>query len=334
MRSVLLIFCCFIACSLNAQWVSDILGNSYEMRYVSHPNDYSGKVRSTIIRHRGNSEKYDYGILYIHGFNDYFFQAEMGETFAGAGYNFYAVDLRKYGRSILPGQIKCEARDYHEYFADIDSAIATMKSDGVKQIVLMGHSNGGLISALYTRENKDCDIAALILNSPFMDWNLNWGLRNLAVPIVALWGEYINPSLTIPQGDGQAYGKSLHKDYFGEWDFNTTWKTLHSPDVTAGWINAVTKAQKAVTSRRDILIPILLMRSDKSVYSDNDTLPSDGDAVLSVDDISTKGRLIGPNVTEFIVIGGLHDLLLSKKGVRNAVYNHMINWCDSVVTSR
>ena len=32
------------------------------------------------------------------GFNDYFFQAEMGRQFADSGYNFYAVDLRRYGR--------------------------------------------------------------------------------------------------------------------------------------------------------------------------------------------------------------------------------------------
>ena len=63
-------------------WKPDILGDGYEMRHVSHPSDYTGEVVSTIIRKLCpdvsiDSTRTHRGVLYVHGFNDYFFQAEM-----------------------------------------------------------------------------------------------------------------------------------------------------------------------------------------------------------------------------------------------------------------
>ena len=48
-----LIIILFYICDANAQWQSDILGNGYQMKYIYHPDDYSGTVRSTIIKKTG-----------------------------------------------------------------------------------------------------------------------------------------------------------------------------------------------------------------------------------------------------------------------------------------
>lgn len=71
------------------------------------------------------------------------------------GYNFYAMDLRKYGRSILPNQTPFYCKSLTEYFADIDTALATIRSEGNKKILLMAHSTGGLITPLYLESKKD-----------------------------------------------------------------------------------------------------------------------------------------------------------------------------------
>ncbi len=77
-------------------WQPDVLGGGYEMRSVGHGSDYSGKVVSTIIRKTvADSTATQRGVLYVHGFNDYFFNACMGDEFVAHGYDFYAVDLRK-----------------------------------------------------------------------------------------------------------------------------------------------------------------------------------------------------------------------------------------------
>ena len=81
----------------------DVLGEGYEQLKLSFPDDYEGTVCATLVRKKApqNTQK---AVLYIHGFIDYFFQTEMAEQFNQHGYDFYALDLRKYGRSHLSHQ--------------------------------------------------------------------------------------------------------------------------------------------------------------------------------------------------------------------------------------
>ena len=64
------------------------------------PDDYEGKVIATLLRADSTAPS-DRAVLYLHGYIDYFFQTHMAERFAGEEWNFYALDLRKYGRSLL-----------------------------------------------------------------------------------------------------------------------------------------------------------------------------------------------------------------------------------------
>ena len=326
-RSLMFLSGAALTLSSLAQWRPDVLGDGYEMRYVDHPDDYSGQVRSTIIR-KLSSCGGNKGVLYVHGFNDYFFQSEMGDRFVDSCYNFYAVDLRKYGRSLLPGQKPFQVRDMKEYFADIDSAIAQMKDDGIDEIILMGHSTGGLTTSLYMASNPDSDIRALILNSPFLDWNLSSFQEKFLVPAVSTIGNAF-PDIRIPQGGSSKYAESVLKQYGGEWDFNTQWKFIVSPDVDAGWIRAIDMGQGMLQNGEDIKIPILLMHSDRSYKKgDDDTQYAVTDAVLDVDDISKYGHRLGWDITEIKVNGGMHDLVLSKKNVREALYDYIFKWLD------
>lgn len=310
-----------------AQWRPDVLGDGYEMRYVDQPDDYSGKVRCTIVRKLSDCSS-GKGVLYVHGFNDYFFQAEMGDRFVDSCYNFYAVDLRKYGRSIIAGQKMFQVRDMKEYFADIDSALAQMKRDGNREIVLMGHSTGGLTTSLYMNENPDTLIRALILNSPFLDWNQTKFQEKFLIPMVRGVARLF-PDISITQGGGDHYARSLLADCDGEWHYDTSWKLTVSPNVDSGWIRAIDAAQSVIQDDPDIRVPILLMHSDRSFKNgDPDSMYLCTDAVLDVEDISKYGRRLGPVVTEVTVYGGLHDLVLSGKGVREPLYDYIFKWLD------
>lgn len=57
------------------------------MMYVDQSKDYSGPVRSTVIRKKSPCGS-DRVVLYVHGYNDYFFQKEMGDRFVVSCYNF------------------------------------------------------------------------------------------------------------------------------------------------------------------------------------------------------------------------------------------------------
>lgn len=295
------------------------------MRYVEQPDDYSGAVRSTIVRHRSSCTT-DRGVLYVHGYNDYFFQAEEARRIADSCWHFYAVDLRKYGRSIMPGQRKFEVRDIREYFADIDSALAAMHGDGVTRVVLMGHSTGGLTAASYMNESPDSTICALVLNSPFLQWNMNALMRKIVIPAVSCIGAH-HPGIQFSQGDSDAYAQSLLSDYHGEWDYNTDWKTVRPEKVTAGWIRAISEAQKRLDKQSEIEVPILLMHSSGSLNTD-DWNPEcqSNDIVLDVGHIAERGTRLGLSVTDCAINGGMHDLFLSPTRAREAAYEALFDF--------
>jgi len=303
-------------------WHPDSLLTGYEYRYVNQGSDYSGPVRSTIIRRE--AEGAHVGMLYIHGFNDYFFQSDMADFFVDNGISFYAVDLRKYGRSLMSGQYRYQCRDLTEYFPDIDSTLNVMRQSAIDDVVIVAHSTGGLIATYYLMHNSAPQVKGLILNSPFLDWNLSKFQERILVPMIDGIGA-LAPGLKIPQGSSTAYSQSLLEGEHGRFSYDTTKKLRVSPPVEASWIRAVDRAQADVQRGNVVNIPILLMHSDSTVTADSWTEACNhGDVVLDVADISRYGRRLGPSVTEATVRGGMHDLVLSEPDIAQAVLNAML----------
>src|SRR3569833_4685241 len=79
----------------------DLLGADYESVRLTFEDDAEGEVVATLVRRRAPGRK---AVLYVHGFVDYFFQSHLADFYVERGYSFYALDLRKYGRSLLPHQ--------------------------------------------------------------------------------------------------------------------------------------------------------------------------------------------------------------------------------------
>lgn len=308
-------------------WTKDILGKDFERRTVVQPTDYDGPVCCTIVRLAATGGVQPRrGVLYVHGFSDYFFQAEMARRFGEEGYAFYAVDLRKYGRSLLAGQKPFRVRRLSEYFPDIMAAISQMESDGVEEIVLLGHSTGGLVCSLLMKECPPPQVTALVLNSPFLAWNLPTFVRKVAVPAVAWLGKFL-PGLPARQPADPLYARSMLKKYDGEWCYNRRWKPDLLPPVDAGWIRAIDTAQRALRHLPPIQVPVLLLHSDRSVGR-HDSLEAHhtADAILNVDSIAKAGRALGPMVADITIPGGVHDLALSRPDVRAIFYATIFGW--------
>lgn len=310
-------------------WMPDSLGEGFEKCYVDQGRSYDGEVRSTVIRYRVPADSgRKVGALYVHGFNDYFFQAEMAREFDAHGYDFYAVDLRRYGRSLEPWQKRCDIRDMRRYFADIDSALVIMKAAGIERVALIGHSTGGLLTSYFCSYNQQADtiVKALVLNSPFLDWNL--GKMEPFAGAVSNLGKLF-PNMKISQGHSNAYSQSLMRDGgHGEWTYNVEWKSPQSPDVTAGWVRAINSAQRYLRHHQySIPEPILLMYSSRSLdVSDWTPAADSADVVLDVAEIKELGSKLGRNVTMYRVNNGLHDLILSAPGVRYPLYKEIFAW--------
>ncbi len=312
-------------------WQNDILGDGFEMRQETLPNNENSKKFTIIKKCCKNKSKYS--ILYIHGYNDYFFQTEMANMFITHGFNFYAIDLIGYGRSITKNEIPFEIKDLTEYYPIIDYVLSIMNNNNITDVILLGHSTGGLIAASYINDLNPNIVKGVILNSPFLDWNLNYFLKKIAIPIISIIGKYI-PNISIKQPSTKPYSESLLKEFHGEWDYNISWKFIQAPNVSSQWIRAISIAQKRLRKKSKITIPILLMHSDNSVYGNhwNESF-NRGDAILNVYDINKYGRKLGKNITIEVFNNALHDLVLSSKEIRNNVYDAIFNWIKDKITS-
>lgn len=305
---------------------TDILNNGFRQATIVQQPDYEGSVTCTMIQKLAPA-KSKKAILYVHGFNDYFFQEEMADRFIKEGYNFYAVDLRKYGRSWLANQKMNNVRDLSEYFADIDTVLGIMKSEGSEKILLSGHSLGGLTVSLYANERKGKEqFDAIFLNSPYFDLKINSLVKKTAIPLIVKRAEN-HPQTSIDLEISHLYGESLHKSAHGEWTYNLSWKPIEVPPVNYGWVRAVHNGLEKLSQGLQINKPVLILYSAKSIQEKkwSDSMFT-GDAVLNVEEIAAKAKNIEGQFSIEAVQDGLHDLMLSKKPVRDEVYLTLFSW--------
>jgi len=293
-------------------WQPDRLLAGFEALELPGPDDYEGRVVATLVRLpvaaapqgavRGT-------VLYVHGFIDYFFQRHMAERFAAEGYAFHALDLRKHGRSLLAHQHPCFCKDLAEYYGDITRALDEIGAD----VLLAGHSTGGLVSALYAAEGeRRAQVRALWLNSPFFDWRGGSAVQR-KLRIASFLGRYFpfsnNPKAVLP-----AYVKSLHRNWDGEWEFDLALKPLNGFPAYFGWVKAIFEAHAKVHAGLSLDCPVLSTHSDEA------------DIVLDWKQVARWSRTLGKNVSVLQFPGGLHDLVLSRREIREEVFRQLFAW--------
>ena len=309
-----------------SEYQPDVLGTGYEQLTLNFPDDYEGKVTATFVRKKA-AQSTKKAVLYIHGFIDYFFQTEMAEQFNAHGYDFYALDLRKYGRSHLPHQKYYYVLNLNEYDAEITEALNIIGNEGHDHVVLSGHSTGGLTTTLYVAHHPDHPlIKALWCNSPFYNFNMPAWKEKFALPRLSALGGHF-PNLRFPSELNKWYVTSLHKSLKGEWDFSLEWKKPSYPKVYLSFVHAIYEAQKEIYSGTQISVPTLVMHSHQTKNPrkfNKDAQTSD--VILSVKGIEKYAKKLEGDVTIMTIKNGLHDLVLSAPPVRAEVYTKLFTW--------
>jgi alpha-beta hydrolase superfamily lysophospholipase len=310
---------------------TDVLGAPYEARTIQLAGDDEGEVVATLIRLRAGAPT-NKAVLYIHGFVDYFFQKHLAEFFTQRGYDFYALDLRKYGRSLRPGQTPNFAADLREYDEEIDEAVRIIRDEEGHDVLLVnGHSTGGLIAALWADRVRGRGLVqGLFLNSPFFEFNVPWLTRQLN-PLIAAIGRR-KPKSALPQKLGRTYGESIHRSQHGEWDYNLDWKPLDGYTIYAGWVGAISQGQRALQAGLHIDVPVLVAASARSYRGKFTEAAHHADAVLNVEHIARYAPGLGSNVTLVRIDGGKHDLTLSPARARAQLFEKLDNWLKSTAT--
>ncbi|GAB2848042.1 alpha/beta hydrolase [Actinoallomurus bryophytorum] len=299
----------------------DVLGADYESIRLTFEDDAEGEVVATLVRRRAPGRK---AVLYVHGFVDYFFQAHLADFYVERGYSFYALDLRKYGRSLLPHQTPNFARSMSDYFPEIDEAVRLIREEN-DVLLLNGHSTGGLIAALWADRVKGQGLVdGLFLNSPFLELNVPAPVRALVGPLVRAAAK-VRPTMVFPTGVSESYVRSIHRDHDGEWDFDLAWKPARGFPVRLGWLSAVMRAHRQTHTGLAIDVPVLVMASARTARGKNGDV-NGADVVLDVDDIARWSTRLGPHVTCVRVDGGLHDLALSAEPVRKKFFTELDRW--------
>lgn len=334
------------------RWTADVLGGSWLARTLELRPDDEGEVVATLVTDGGRART-EKAVLYVHGFVDYFFQTHLADALAEDGWTFYALDLRKYGRSLRPHQTPNYVTRLSDYAEELDAAARTVTAElGHSTFVVMGHSTGGLVTSLWadarTRAAGARDTAsardavdthgaagarsprvdALVLNSPWFDLNKPWFDRVVSTRLVDLFAP-LAPRLPVGRL-APHYGRALHRGSGGEWDYDLTLKPHEGFPVRAGWLRTIRRGHAQVARGLDIRCPVLVLTSDATGDS---TRPHDAvlttDSVLDVEQTARVAPGIGPDVTLVRVAGGAHDLSLSPEPARSRFFTEVTTWLDA-----
>ncbi|WP_121251384.1 alpha/beta hydrolase [Nocardioides ferulae] len=314
-----------------SQQVTDVLGEPYLAETLELPADAEGDVVATLVCRRAETPT-NRAVLHVHGFADYFFQTEYAEWWTRRGYDFYALDLRKYGRSIRDHHTPNYVTDLHDYFPELDEAWQrVVRRDGHDHVVVSAHSTGGLTLPLWVHDRRLPELAGMVLNSPWFDLHGHPLLRTVGTAAIHGVGRHL-PMREIPRRVSGFYTRSLHRDHDGEWEFDLKWKPVESFTVYAGWLRAIRRGHAELHRGLDVRCPVLVLSSGASARPmEMGPEVHTHDIVLEVADIRRWATAVGPHVTYVAVPGARHDVVLSQPEPRARVYAELDRWCSTYV---
>ena len=327
------------------RWRPDVLGPGFEQLTLPLGDDDEGEIVATLVRHRppaSNRFRWPWeqrraaasgtDVLYVHGWTDYFFNTELAEYWSNAGARFFALDLRKYGRSLRQGQTPGYITDLAAYDADIEAALSAMghgetdaTGPSTRRLILLGHSTGGLTLSLWAARHRG-RADAIVLNSPWLEFQASRIGREAITPVIK-WGAKVNPMSPMPNVDLGFYTRTVAKEQDGEWEYSHEWRPDRGFPVYPAWLTAVLSGHATIAAGIDVGAPVLTLLSTRSTILPKwDDAMNASDIVLVVDDIAERVLKLGSEVSVARIDGALHDVFLSRRPVRDAAYGAITHW--------
>ncbi|GAA2009905.1 alpha/beta hydrolase [Microbacterium ulmi] len=324
-------------------WTPDLLGEPFEQQTLELAPDAEGEVVATLVRSipswigRLARPLPDVDVLYVHGWSDYFFQTGLARFWNGLGADFYALDLRKYGRSLREGQTPGYVGSLDDYDDDIAVALAVMghapDAASSRRLVLLGHSTGGLTLALWAARHPGV-ASALVLNSPWLELQLGAIGRQALAPLVGMRARF-DPLGPHPAVDLGFYTRAqVEIGSLPVPGYHDQWRPERGFPTHPGWLAAILAGHRRVSAGIDVGCPALVLLSTRSTmpvtWSDDMT---SSDSVLAVDDIARAATRIGRLVTVARIDGAIHDVFLSRPEPRAEAYDVLRAWIEAVAAN-
>ena len=299
------------------RWVADEL-DGFEKATFDLEGDDDGPVVATLVRRVQSvgAPARRCAVLYVHGYNDYFFQTHLAQRWEDEGYDFFAIDLRRCGRSWRPWQLAHFVDDLRDYRPELTEAAAWIRRSH-DVLVVNAHSTGGLTVSLWAHSlRRKVAIDALVLNSPWFDLAAPWFDREVATRVLDVVGP-LGPTYVLDAAPS-AYAQRLHVAGGGEWDYDVALKNPDGVPVRAAWLRAVRRGHRRLERGLAVRCPVLVCTSDRS--------GPEGDVVLDVEQIEARAEQVGDDVTLAKIPGGVHDLALSPEPAREQYFATVFDW--------
>lgn len=313
----------------NTTWQPDILGSQFESLCMELGEDPDGEnpVCTTLVRAKANKETH-HAAVFIHGMSDYFFNRTAAEALLSHGISVYAIDLRKCGRSHREGQTFHYASDMRLYRHDLDACIRNIAQRHVA-ITLIPHSTGALAVAEwlpYAEDDVRQAIRSVVYNSPWLSMLGPRFLRPYVGQLAAAITR-IRPEAMYRERPDPTYGRSLHQDYNGVWDYNLQWKPLSGFPKRISWLGAVARSQQRLAQGKlRTAIPSLVLISARSATSRDPESAAQSDVVLDVDATRASAPKLSSRIRCEALPGALHDVFLSAEPTRSRALEACAQW--------
>lgn len=313
------------------EWLSDILGEPFRQRTLPLGSDGEGDVVATLVRslpspwHAAVGPLRDVDVLAVHGWSDYFFQTELAQFWNRRGARFFALDLRKYGRSLRDGQTPGYVASLEDYDADIAAALDVIRRSGrPRRLVLLGHSTGGLTLTLWAARHPRA-ASALVLNSPWLELQLGSFGRQAIAPLVRAAAR-VDPLGRHPEVDLGFYTRA-QRELGSLPSGHEAWRPARGFPTHPGWLAAILAGHATVAAGIDVGCPafVMLSRAWTSPVQWSDAMTAT-DSVLDVDEIARAATRIGRLVTVARIPGAIHDVFLSAPDPRAQAYDALDRW--------
>jgi alpha-beta hydrolase superfamily lysophospholipase len=264
----------------------------------------------------GNSKM----LLWFPGRNDMWSHVHVLQPILDAGFDLYAVEHRKQGRSQFGStagdfSITAHVSDHRLVLEEQNAGFAfALANKPYEKVVLYGHSTGGLEVSNFLREGDErARISACVLNSPFLDWGAMSGLNELILdgmdelfPVISLFKGAAEQAQLMPLGglptEPSAFTARLWLQYPS---IDLRARNAQTNVVTAGWAAASSEMHEELLAMTPTAIPTLLMHSDGDVALDSTEMPK------------LAGNL-STNLTCKFVPNCRHDMLMSYFAEDNA----------------
>lgn len=309
------------------QWVADYLPGCSRMT-LPLGEDFEGAVSATLVRldqepGEAGAEASQAPVLQIHGWSDYFYNLPLARRWARRGHRFYALELRKYGRSLRAHQTPGYIEDLQQYSVEIAAALDVIANENPESSapIISAHSTGGLVAALWAEQHPHHQ-SALVLNSPWLELPARTAAAGIVTPLGA-----VNPTATLKVPRLEHYWASLSDAANGEWPLHPHWRPRKSFPMTTGWLKAVFAGHRRVAEGLDMDLPVLVLLSTGTVYRPQWTPEyQEKDSVLDVELLARRAVKLGRRVSVVRLPGAMHDVFASREPVRRHAFAETERW--------